>query len=172
MTGPREQMSLRPEERKGRLWDAYRELQNQAPSVGSLDAKDFATAFMVKGSEELLAAWALRQSHGVKVTVNLGKVHVIVRDKAEAARHILELEGIGAESAVAMLDDDNDIQLAEMCGAGAYVIGVTHTNLAAAIERNKHRGWLVAPLQGPLATEFALEAIIARAKRSEGSNKL
>eukprot|EP00759_Apiculatamorpha_spiralis_P041273 PhF_6_TR39875/c0_g1_i1/m.59286 len=160
--------------RSGLLWDAYRDLRKRYPEW-LLDAKDFSTAFMVDvrkvpGGEEKLREWA--QSAGtsfrVNVVVNLGKGHVIPfgTDKADAAGYILKQYGYTASDAVAMFDDDNDLQLAALCSGGGYVIGVAHDNVKKEIERRQREGvepqWVQVPLPGPLGTEYALEHIMKR----------
>mmetsp|Transcript_9712 Transcript_9712/g.24407 ORF Transcript_9712/g.24407 Transcript_9712/m.24407 type:complete len:165 (-) Transcript_9712:313-807(-) len=58
----------------------------------------------------------------------------------------------------ARFDDDNDIELGELCGR-AYLPGITHDSVAAAAARNPH--WTVTKNQGVLGTEEALEALVA-----------
>lgn len=47
--GPAEQDSMAPEKRQGSLWDAYRSLHKAGFSV---DARDYSTAFRVRGFPE------------------------------------------------------------------------------------------------------------------------
>lgn len=79
--------------------------------------------------------------------------------KANAARHVLELEGIDASEAIAIFDDDNDLELGALVGR-SFLPGVTHESVLAAMKEHGDR-WVLTEKRGVLGAEEALERILA-----------
>jgi hypothetical protein len=117
---------------------------------------------------------------GVEIFVNLGKGQVNAQGggKRGVMLHVLEscekmdshvnprpescAKRFCAERTVALFDDENDLQFAELCGAG-ILPSVAHDEVLA----HKHwccdpsqRKWFRPPIEGPLGSEWALKQII------------
>jgi len=103
---------------------------------------------------------------GLQTASNLGKLDVFpgCSGKRNVAEYILARTGCTRDQAVAMIDDDNDIELAEWCGS-AYLPNVSHEHVRAVIQ--EHPEWKLSTFSGPLATEEALTAVLERVKQSD-----
>lgn len=152
------------EKRGGKLWEVCRLFVKQGWKV---DWRDYYTSFRVdvrksgktvKDFESFVKE--VLPEYGLVSTFNLGKADVYpkVSGKGNAARFVLETLGIDAENAVAMFDDDNDLELGALCGR-AFLPGVTHPSVLKAME--KYPSWTITKEQGPLGTEEALKNILA-----------
>lgn len=174
--------------RQGALWDIYRTLIEDG---FALDAKSFSTSFLVLVSESPRvksghmsvdeAQFYLRNRFGNTTDLggkgfwyvtNLGKGQVICSGsgKHEAMKFILETLKIEHPklSAIALFDDENDLEFAAMCGAG-FLPSIAHEVVLPIVNKiNDECGQIrFAPLdvEGPLATEQALGLIIQRCKQ-------
>lgn len=166
-----------PNKRVGKLWDVYRILEEQG---WKLDARDYTTNLRVdvKNSEGKTGddfenvVRDLVKIQGLDSSFNLGKADIYPKGsgKGNAARHVLDLLNVKAEDAVALFDDDNDIDLGILCGA-SYLPGVTHETVLNAM---KGRPWTVMDRKGFLGTEDALETVIELRQRAlaEGAEQL
>lgn len=159
-----------PEARPEPLWRAYSKLS----SLGwQLDARDYETGFRVRLSEgdaprfQREAAPILRR-HGLASSTNLGLVDVFPRGsgKAAAARHILRQLGLSPADAVALFDDDNDVEMGDLC-ARSFLPAVTHESVRALLAERP--AWEVMPHRGPLGTEEALERVLQLLPARRGS---
>lgn len=156
------------DERAGTLWEVYRMLKKDG---WKLDARNYTTNFRVivdgdkttKDFEETVVP--LLAERGLATSFNLGKadIYPAMSGKANAAKHILDARGWSAQQAVAMFDDDNDLELGALCGR-SFLPGVTHPNVLSALQ--KHPSWELTKHRGFLGTEEALRAIIALRERS------
>ncbi len=151
-----------PEERSGTLWELYRLLKADG---WDLDSRNYTTNFRVMvGGRKTAADFEnsvepMLQSRGLATSFNLGKadIYPLGSGKANAARHVLELKGWSAQQAVAMFDDDNDLELGALCGR-SFLPGVTHPNVLKALP--KYPSWKLSKQRGFLGTEWALREII------------
>lgn len=151
-------------DRSGSLWGLYEEL---AADGWTLDARNYVTNFRVdvKKSPEKTAgdfqAIADREceKRGLASSFNLGKADVYPASsgKGNAARHILEIKKIDKGNAVALFDDDNDIELGNLCGK-SFLPGVTHESVLEGLKN--HPEWSLMTRKGFLGTEVALQKII------------
>lgn len=153
-----------PDDRTGSLW----RLHNSLVETGwKVDARDYATSFRVDiarsighDHEEFRGVLARElESRGLSSSFNLGKADIYpeTSGKANAARHILEVCQVKAEDSVAMFDDDNDLELGALCGAG-FLPGVTHASVLDALKQFPK--WSLMDRKGVLGTEDALERIV------------
>lgn len=157
-----------PEERAGELWKCYSEL---ATDGWHLDARDYVTNFRIKTGGETSDSRFLEKiaptlsARALTSSFNLGKadVYPAASGKANGARHVLEECGIKPAEAVAMFDDDNDLQLGALCGR-SFLPGVTHPSVLEALRRNPT--WVLTEQRGFLGTEAALQAIMRLFKTS------
>lgn len=164
-----------PSERQGPLWKLYQRLEEEG---WKLDANDYSTNFRVdvNKSEGKTAAdferdvISILKNENLTTTFNLGKadIYPIASGKANAARHILQRISASAEDAIALFDDDNDLELGALCGA-SFLPSVTHSSVLRAVE--KHPNWTVMQRAGFLGTEDALERVIALRKAALGAKK-
>ncbi|PXF41569.1 hypothetical protein BWQ96_08714 [Gracilariopsis chorda] len=153
-----------PEQRQGTLWGLYKELLDDG---WKLDGRKYTTNFRVdvaksegKHTRDLNAIVETKCAPlSLASSYNLGKADLYPAQsgKANAARHILQLRQIDSKDAVALFDDDNDIELGSLCGRG-FLPGVTHDSVLEALK--KHPEWRVSKRMGFLGTEEALEKII------------
>lgn len=161
--------------REGTLWS----LHNIMVADGwKVDARDYTVNVRVDvkksegKSESDFEALIDREvaKRGLATSYNLGKAdfYPAGSGKANAARHVLDLLNIKAENAVAMFDDDNDVELGALCGR-SYLPGVTHPSVLEAMKR--HPSWTLMDREGFLGTEAALEAIIALRQKAVGEVK-
>lgn len=155
-----------PEDREGTLWDIYRMLKTQG---WYLDADDYTTNFRInvaksegKTDDEfnnlVRDQLDIKHKYGLDSSFNLGKadIYPAASGKANAAKHVLQILGVVSSDAVALFDDDNDIELGILCGA-SFLPSVTHESVLKAKEG---RPWTVMDRQGFLGTEDALEKVI------------
>lgn len=157
-----------PADRTGSLWGLYEELLADG---WTLDARNYVSNFRVDvkkstgKTEKHLSDIVEREceKRGLASSYNLGKADIYPAGsgKANAANHILDLKDIASEDAVALFDDDNDLELGAMCGR-SFLPGVTHPNVLDAIK--DHPEWTVTDRKGVLGTEEALEKVIALRK--------
>uniref|UniRef100_A0A7S1XIB5 Trehalose-phosphatase n=1 Tax=Erythrolobus australicus TaxID=1077150 RepID=A0A7S1XIB5_9RHOD len=162
-----------PEKRDGELWELFRELK--AEQGWHIDTKDYFADFRVDLKKSSIAdavmggktcdaeaqlAAKVAARPGLASSMNLGKadVYPAKSGKRNAAAEILRRENISAAESAAMFDDDNDIELGELC-AHAFLPSVTHPSVLAAVERNPH--WQLMSSKGVKGTEEALEKILA-----------
>jgi hydroxymethylpyrimidine pyrophosphatase-like HAD family hydrolase len=99
------------------------------------------------------------ESLGLQTASNLGKADVFppCSGKRNVAEYILKATGGSKEQSVALVDDDNDMELAQWCGA-AYLPNVSHPRVRA--EATQHPDWKLSGYRGPRATEEALMALL------------
>lgn len=162
-----------PQNREGTLWNLYTELLQEG---WKLDARDYTTNFRVdvaktvgKSAEHYeRQVRPLLAERGLSTSFNLGKadIYPAASGKANAAKHILQLCGWTPAVAVAMFDDDNDLELGALCNV-SFLPGVTHPNVLSALERNP--SWVLTKGRGFLGTEAALETIISMRKAMKDS---
>ena len=162
---PQPAVEARPEP----LWAEYRELEREG---WQLDATDYFTEFRVSAPRHGASGLGFNLSRfeaevaprlagrGLARNGNLGKLDIFpaISGKANAARHILGLLGAEPADAVALFDDDNDLELGELCGR-SFLPGVTSDSVRQRLAQRP--AWKVMPARGPLATEQALEAVLA-----------
>lgn len=158
------------EKRDGSLWQLYRQLAHDGWKI---DTRDYMTNIRVdvKKSEGKTASQfqAIVENECPKRALassfNLGKGDIYPRGsgKANAARHILDTLAIDAMDAIALFDDDNDLELGALVGR-SFLPGVTHPSVLEAL---KHQPtWTLTEQRGVLGTESALETILALRKES------
>ncbi len=152
-----------PTERSGELWRLYETLDRQG---WKLDARDYLTSFRVHTHANGKSAQLFKDEvvpmlseRKLATSYNLGKadIYPVASGKANAARHILDSLNLSPAEAVAMFDDNNDLELGALCGRG-FIPGVTHPSVLDAMKDNPH--WTLTSRPGFLGTESALEAII------------
>lgn len=156
--------NIAPEERKGLLWDWYRRLKAEGWHT---DARDYYANFRVdlkkssdktaKDMEEIIKILPRE----ITSTYNLGKAdfYPAVCGKGNAVRYILERYNLNRKEAAAMMDDDNDLPMAEAVSK-VYLPGITHESVAEAVKQ--HPDWIVAKRKGILGVEEVLERILER----------
>lgn len=163
-----------PHERSGTLWELYRQMEGDGWKI---DARAYATQFRVQvdGVEKedsfLKEIVPNLKQMEFQSSYNLGKADIYPIDsgKANAAMYIMKKHAIEPAYAVAMFDDDNDIQLGRLCGT-AFVPGVTHPNVQAELAKNKN--WHLTKHRGFLGTEEALQAILEMAIGAKDNSQL
>lgn len=184
VTGPMDQLDSDPLTRVGPLWDVFRILHAEG---FHLDAKSFSTSFLVDLSksrvvinkemtmveaEAYLKEKFNKQEDGLTAVyqttyiTNLGKGQVcpVGCNKRTALEHVAkQLEITDLTTCVALFDDENDLEFANLCGAG-FIPGIAHDSvihaLDSAVNRGDHR-WLRTPVEGPLGTDFALTQVLS-----------
>mmetsp|Transcript_7102 Transcript_7102/g.15306 ORF Transcript_7102/g.15306 Transcript_7102/m.15306 type:complete len:339 (+) Transcript_7102:50-1066(+) len=157
-----EKLENRPEQ----LWEFCRELQEQGWKI---DTAGYETEFRVEVSIDWQASNSVDRWEREVVpllseiklghSLNLGMVDVFPRmsGKANAARYILDKIGVDPRDAVAMFDDENDLELGDVCGR-CLLPGVSHESVWEHL--NDRPNWKVMTKHGPLATEEALEEVL------------
>lgn len=165
--GPIEPQSSIPEphERKGSLWDWYRELTARGIKC---DTRNYTCCFRVNAADkeaELRDAIAEALPANVECAQNLGKFDFFpkISGKGKAVEYLLDKLGIDKDDAVALFDDENDLPMAEACGH-ACVMRCTHASISARLPDNPH--WHVASEAGVLATEEILQMILDKTTKS------
>lgn len=158
------------EQREGTLWQLCQKLTTDGWKV---DTREYLTNFRVdvaktnnKTAEDFKKIVEEEvQVRGLATSFNLGKADFYPNGsgKANAARHVLQVLGLHREEAVAMFDDDNDIELGRLCGK-SFLPGVTHESVLKELEVQP--SWQLMEEKGVLGTEKALEAIIELKKKS------
>lgn len=156
-----------PSERHGSLWDLYKEMEAEGWDV---DGEGYFTQFRIRHSPDketrrplgdfVREEWGEQVAQlGLTITSNLGNVDVLpaLAGKANAARYILEKLKMGPEHAVAIFDDENDLELGQLCGRG-YLPGISHSSVATLLKSERH--WEAMPHRGPLGAEEALEKVL------------
>eukprot|EP00124_Ichthyophonus_hoferi_P000703 Ihof_evm2s28 gene=Ihof_evmTU2s28 len=119
--------------RKGPLWDAYRDMERDGWLV---DARNYGTAFRVdvkksinKATEEFeIIRQRLCTNYQLDCSFNLGKAdfYPCQSGKANAAKYVAKKLGVTHKDAmVALFDDDNDILLGHEAG-WSVLPGTTH----------------------------------------------
>lgn len=182
--GPMEQLDSDPLTRVGALWDVFRILHNEG---FKLDAKSFSTSFLVdlskstcveKGEKSLAEAETYLKNKfvaedfagkfNVTYITNLGKGQVcpVGCNKRTAAEYILseKLGNIERRECVALFDDENDLEFANLCGAG-FIPSVAHASVIEALTKKASNvegesKWIRTPIEGPLGTDFALKSVL------------
>lgn len=158
-------------DREGTLWDLHREM---VAGGWHVDARDYNTNFRVdvaksegKSVDDFFqAVQGKLRPLGLATSFNLGKadIYPAASGKANAAQHILHIKGWSAANAVAMFDDDNDLELGALVGR-SFLPGVTHKSVLDAMKQHQDR-WTLTKQRGFLGTEEALKAIIALRQES------
>lgn len=162
-------------ERKGILWRLYEKLLSDGWNI---DANDYTTNIRVdvarsegKTPEDFAS---LIESHvkpnNLSSSFNLGKadIYPAASGKASAARHVLDIVGVDKRDAVALFDDDNDIELGNLCGA-SFLPSVTHDRVYNAVKSNPH--WTLMERPGILGVEDALQRVIELRENFLSANK-
>lgn len=167
-------MIPKPIDRTGTLWDVYRTLHNDG---WKLDARDYTTNMRVdvdksegKSAEDYQRVIdTLIVPNQLATSFNLGKADIYPKasGKANAASHILHNLNVHPNDAVALFDDDNDIELGLLCGA-SFLPGVTHESV---LQAKKDNPWTVMDRPGFLGTEDALELVIKLRENAIQSGK-
>ncbi|CAE7254839.1 hypothetical protein AK812_SmicGene41205 [Symbiodinium microadriaticum] len=106
---------------------------------------------------------------GVGFVMNLGKGHVAPTgcNKRKAVEYIMQKTGVAASESVALFDDENDLEFAELCAAGV-VPSIAHSSVTEALRTRLDPGSFLQPAVGGfLAIESGLEAILAIVKRQQ-----
>jgi hydroxymethylpyrimidine pyrophosphatase-like HAD family hydrolase len=152
-------------ERKGPLWDWYRELLTQG---WKLDANSYSTAFRLtntpgKTAEDLKAAIGARPS-SLACTFNLGTAdfYPTTSGKGNAARHLMARFGMEDTSKSAFLcDDDNDLPLAALVGK-AFLPSISSVgeSVQQAVQQHPER-FVTATSTWTAGTEEMLDAALA-----------
>lgn len=154
-----------------------------SPSHVSADAPNYPVLFDSTADAEKYVVSKFKDSYGevfgVDLFVNLGKGQVNARgsgkrgvmlhvlDKAakldfEANHTDVSKRRYDVGHTVALFDDENDLQFAELCAAG-ILPSVAHDEVLAHQEWRCHpseRKWFRAPVEGLLGSEWALKQII------------
>mmetsp|Transcript_91366 Transcript_91366/g.295459 ORF Transcript_91366/g.295459 Transcript_91366/m.295459 type:complete len:150 (+) Transcript_91366:575-1024(+) len=91
--------------------------------------------------------------------INLGKVDIfpVISGKANAALHLLRRLDVPPEETAMLFDDENDLDLAKLCGRG-FLPTVTHEQVR--LHALEAPNWKVSASRGPLGTEEALEGVL------------
>lgn len=160
-----------PDDREGTLWALRREMLADGWFV---DSQDYTANFRVdvkksagKSVDDYYAAVEGKlEPRQLATSFNLGKADIYPAGsgKANAAQHILDIRGWSAANAVAMFDDDNDLELGALVGR-SFLPGVTHKSVLDAMEKHKDR-WTLTKGRGFVGTEEALKAILALREES------
>lgn len=160
-----------PDERKGSLWELYAKMTAEGWST---DARNYLTLFRVNVAKtegktvDDFARYTDSElsSRNLAKAFNLGKADIYPAGsgKANAAAHILAKHGLDASDAVAMFDDDNDLELGALVGK-SFLPGITHKSVYDAMTLYGKK-WTVTASRGFLGTEEALHAIIEMRRRS------
>jgi hydroxymethylpyrimidine pyrophosphatase-like HAD family hydrolase len=155
-----------PESRKGTLWELYNILKEDGWNI---DARDYTTSFRVdvaksegKTVDDFYAISTTELGpRKLASSFNLGKADIYPAGsgKANAAANILKIHGWSPNDAVAMFDDDNDLELGALVGR-SFLPGVTHSTVLEAMIKQGDR-WCLTTSRGFLGTEEALLSIIA-----------
>lgn len=163
VAGGVEQDAVPPSERKGSLWDFYRQLQADG---WSLDANGYTTSFRVhiKGGKTLeqFQEVAAARPPGLACSFNLGAAdfYPSTSGKVMAARHLMRRFSAPAAGCCFLCDDDNDLELAAEVGK-AFLPSVTSDSVRSAAEaRPEHFVVARAAGQGVAATEEILREVI------------
>lgn len=153
-----------PEQRTGTLWALHSQLSAEGWTI---DIRNYVSNFRVdvansSGKTPADFKSILKEKCpqlGLSSSYNLGKADIYPSGsgKANAAKHVLNITGIDSKDAVALFDDDNDLELGALCGRG-FLPGVTHENVLEALKG--HPEWTLSKRMGVLGTEEALEKII------------
>ena len=112
---------------------------------------------------------SFRHRFGLEFVMNLGKGHVspVGCNKRKAVEYIMSRAGVAASESVALFDDENDLEFAELCAAGV-VPSIAHASVAEALKSRLNPAAFVQPsVPGFLAIEAGLEAILRIVKREE-----
>lgn len=173
ITGPLSS-ALPAEEREGTLWDLFRELKAMGLKV---DANGYTGCFRVDcktpqhvemitrvaGDAEGLAKRELGHA------MNLGKYDFFpaMAGKGNTVKYLQEKWGLKKEECVALFDDDNDLPMAEACGAG-MLPSVTSNSVRARL--GSEPDWILAERAGTgvFATEELLERILKQVQEASG----
>lgn len=153
-----------PAQRAGTLWKLYNKLVEDGWAI---DAREYTTNFRIDVNKTAGKTTADFERvvqtdvlpNGMASSFNLGKADIYPNGsgKANAARHILQLTGTAPEDAVALFDDDNDIELGALCGL-SFLPGATSNSVHEALK--SHPQWTLMNRRGFLGTEDALERVI------------
>jgi len=203
IAGDWQQLDSDPLERRGLLWDCFREMHKAGYHLDAVSlstgfyvdvrkgrkqnsdedgqqaakrAEDFGDMFASLEAEEEAARALFCGSEGnfldrfgVGFVMNLGKGHVapIGCNKRKAVEYIMQKAGVVASESVALFDDENDLEFAELC-AGGVVPSIAHSSVREALRTRLDPGSFLQPAVGGfLAIESGLEAILAIVERQQ-----
>mmetsp|Transcript_42522 Transcript_42522/g.98946 ORF Transcript_42522/g.98946 Transcript_42522/m.98946 type:complete len:195 (-) Transcript_42522:18-602(-) len=165
VTGPLEAGGL-AEERKGTLWDLFRELKDMGLNP---DSKGYTGCFRVdcktpesvEKIERVASDKAGLSGRGLAHAMNLGKYDFFpqVAGKGNTVKYLMDKWGLKPEECVAMFDDDNDLPMAEACGAG-MLPGVTSESVRARLAHEPDWTLAEAAGSGVFATEELLQRLL------------
>jgi len=163
--------------RQGTLWDLFREMKALRLDP---DARGYYGCFRVKcrspESLEILSG-IISDSHkldsmGIAHAMNLGMYDFFPKSagKGSTVRYLQQKWGLREEECVALFDDDNDLPMAALCGAG-FLPGITSASVQARVE--EERNWRIAESAGTgvFATEEILEQILQQVERLREEEK-
>lgn len=178
ITGPLER-ELDPEARPELLWAWYRYLGQRLPTELKRDARSYYGMFRVdtRGhlerhvpSQHEAALAALITSEmppELSSASNLGMVDFFpsASGKGNAVSYLQHRFGVARAESACLFDDDNDLPMAEMCGAH-FLPGLTSRSVMRAADMNP--SWHVSPRagQGVFAVEECLTKLLGWARRS------
>eukprot|EP00882_Tetradesmus_deserticola_P005608 GHRQ01005904.1.p1 GENE.GHRQ01005904.1~~GHRQ01005904.1.p1 ORF type:complete len:310 (+),score=119.36 GHRQ01005904.1:314-1243(+) len=160
VTGPADQDTLPPLQRKGALWDWYRLLHSDG---WNLDANSYSTAFrLIKTphkTEQQLQAAAAAVPPCLATSTNLGSADFYPRSsgKEGAAAYLMGKFRLPASRCAVLCDDDNDLQLAELVGK-AFLPSIAAPSVTAAVAAHPER-FVVADVKWTGGTEQMLDAV-------------
>lgn len=149
--------------RQGALWDVYRRLIQEGWVI---DARDYSANFRIdfksnpnKTIRDIEAAISSLPSE-ITSRTNLQKYdfYPTLSGKGHAAKYIMEKYRIDRSQSFALIDDDNDLPLAEAVQT-VMLPGISHESVREALKR--YPQWIVAQQRGILGVEELLERILA-----------
>ncbi|KAF6266171.1 hypothetical protein COO60DRAFT_1475933, partial [Scenedesmus sp. NREL 46B-D3] len=160
VTGPPDQDTLPPLDRKGALWDWFRLLHRDG---WNLDANSYSTAFRLtktpNKSQEQLQAAAAALPACLATSTNLGIADFYPRasGKEGAAAYLMRKFGVPASRCAVLCDDDNDLELAAIVGK-AFLPSIGAPSVEAAVVAHPER-FVVADVKWTAGTEQMLDAV-------------
>lgn len=172
VTGPLEReldVSQRPEP----LWQFFRLLQASVPGL-KCDSRSYYGCFRVDTKDDPAVDAKLREvissqlPSGVDWAMNLGKYdfYPALSGKGNVVAYLQGKFGVAEAECACLFDDDNDLPMAQRCGAH-YLPGLTSDSVSrAAME---HPSWIVPPNEGTgvFAIETCLEQLLERVRREK-----
>lgn len=154
------QEEMKPEDRKGTLWDFYRQLvaQGWTPDVYSYTTSFRLKAYGSKTDEDVKAAMK-GIPEGLIWAFNLGHADVFpaTSGKENAAKYLMDKFDAAPSSSFLLCDDDNDIGLANLLSK-VFVPGFTSDSLRELAAKNPDK-FVVAQKGGILGIEEVLDMV-------------
>lgn len=162
VTGPLETDFL-PEKRPGALWNLYWSLILAGWIIDARNySANFRIDFKVNPNKTIRDIEAVISSLPPEITsrTNLQKYdfYPTLSGKGHAAQYIMEKYRIDRSQSFALIDDDNDLPLAETVQT-VMLPGISHASVREAL--NRYPQWIVAKQKGILGVEELLERILA-----------